>query len=213
MNRVQLRKATPLRHMHSHFSIIVLLGFAVGLLLAVPATADAHVVKAHRAQYAKMLKTWDFTHTGLEQYFDAESGSLNILSDEMSRLIGSPEPGAQARIQVDEMAAKALAGVLAKAATNGRDRVDKKIESARKKVNRSWFKPPKDYGSFLMNTLPVTTYFTDYWNALDKLAAAAQALSAGDIARCDSGALDALNLENEGNVLFESGMTSLGALL
>ncbi|MCX6363435.1 MAG: hypothetical protein NTW58_04565 [Actinobacteria bacterium] len=182
--------------MNSRLTTVVLLGFAVGLLLAAPGTADAHHVRAHRAQYAKMLKTWDLTHTQLEQYFDAESGSLNTLSNEMSELIGSPEPGAQARLQVDEMAAKSLAGVLAKAATNGRDRVDKKVESARKKVKRSWFKPPKDYGSFLMNTLPVTTYFTDYWNALDKLAAAAQALSAGDIAKYDSGALDALNLEN-----------------
>ncbi|MCX6373744.1 MAG: hypothetical protein NTX16_11865 [Actinobacteria bacterium] len=213
MNRMPLRKATPLGRMHSHFAIVVMLVFTVGLLLAVPATADAHVVKAHRAQYAKMLKTWDFTHTGLEQYFDAESGSLSILSNEMSQLIGSPEPGAQARIQVDEMAAKALAGVLTKAAANGRDRVDKKIESTRKKVRRSWFKPPKDYGKFVVNMLPVMIYFTDYWNALDKLAAAAQALSSGDIATYAQRALDALNLENEGNVFFESGMTSLGALL
>jgi len=213
MNRLPLRKATPLRRVNSRFAIVVLLVLAAGVLLAVPATADAHVVKAHRAQYAKMLQTWNLTHTQMERYFDAESSSLNYLSNDMSPLIGSPDPGAQARLQVDELAAQAAAGVLAKAATNGRDRVDKIIVAAKNKVRQSWFTSRKEYLKFVVNMLPVMIYFTDYWNALDKLAAAAQALSTGDIATYDSGALDALNLENEGNATFESGMTSLKALL
>jgi lipopolysaccharide export system protein LptC len=74
-------------------------------------------------------------------------------------------------------------------------------------------RPRKDYLRFVVNMLPVMIYFTDYWNALDKLSAAAQALSTGDIATYDSGALDALNLENEGNASFTMGITSLKALL
>jgi hypothetical protein len=212
VNRLPLRKATPLRRLNNRLAIVVLLVLAVGVLLAVPAAADAHVVKAHRAQYAKMLQTWNFTHSQMEQYFDAESGSLNTLSNEISELIGSLEPGAQARLQVDELAAKSCAAVLGKAASNGRDRVDKKIVAAKNKVTRSWFTTRKDYLRFVVDMLPVMMYFTDYWNALDKFAAAAQALATGDVAAYDSGALDALNLENEGNALFESGMTSLKAL-
>jgi Tfp pilus assembly protein PilE len=213
MNRLPLSKAAPLRRVNSRLAIVVVLVLAAGALLALPATADAHVVKAHRAQYAKMLHNWKLTHSQMEQYFDLESGSLNSLSNDMSPLIGSPDPGAQARLQVDEMAAQAAAPVLAKAATNGRDRVDKKIVAAKNKVRRSWFTSRKGYLSFVVNMFPVMIYFTDYWNALDKLSAAAQALSTGDIATYDSGALDALNLENEGNANFTTGIAALKALL
>jgi hypothetical protein len=88
-----------------------------------------------------MLQNWNLTHCQMEQYLDLESGSLNSLSNDMSPLIGSPDPGAQARLQVDEMGAQAVATVLAKAATNGRNRVDKKIAAAKNKVRRSWFAP------------------------------------------------------------------------
>ena len=212
MNRLPLRKATPLCRMNSRVAIVVLLVLAAGALVAAPAAADAHVVKAHRAQYAKMLKNWSFTHSQMEEYFDLESGGLNTLSNEISPLIGSRDPNDLLALQTLEKAAQATSDVLTKAATNGRDRVDKKVVAARREVRQSWFSPKRGYGEFILDMVPVMAYFTDYWNALDKLAAAAEALSFGDIATYDSGALDALNLENEGNVLFTTGITSLTAL-
>ncbi len=212
MKTLPLRKLTPFCRITGRRAIITMLVLAAGFLIAVPATADAHVVKAHRAQYAAMLKNWNLTHTQLEKYFDTSSSTLNSLSNDMSPLIGSTDPSDLAHLQADETAAESASDVLTKAATNGRDRVDKKVVAARKKVRPSWFSPKKNYGEFVLAMIPVMDYFTDYWNALDKLASAAEALHFADIATYDTGALDALNLENEGNALFKNGIASLKAL-
>ncbi len=210
MKTLPLRKLTPFCRITGRRATIVVLVLAVGFLMAVPAMSDAHVVKAHRAQYATMLKNWNLTHTQLEKYFDGSSSSLNAMSNAIS--LALQDPNDLLALQTLEASAQSASDVLTKAASNGRDRVDKKVVAARKKVQPSWFSPKKDYGAFVLDMLPVMSYFTDYWNALDKLAAAAEDLSLADIATYDADALDALNLENEGNALFKNGITSLKAL-
>ena len=149
----------------------------------------------------------------LEQYFDASSSTLNAMSNAISPLVGSQDPNDQLALQALETSAQSASDVLTKAATNGRDRVDKKIASAESKVRPSWFTRHKDYELFkTAGVFPVKSYFVDYWNALDELALAAECLYLGDIKNYDKEALVALHLENTGNALYSMGMDSLLAL-
>jgi hypothetical protein len=149
----------------------------------------------------------------LEQYFDASSSTLNAMSNAISPLVGSQDPNDQLALQALETSAQSASDVLTKAATNGRDRVDKKIASAESKVRPSWFTRHKDYELFkTAGVFPVKSYFVDYWNALDDLAQAAEDLHFGDIKNYDKEALGALHLENTGNTFYSMGVDSLLAL-
>jgi hypothetical protein len=57
MHGLPLRKQAPFYRISGRRAVVVVLLLAAGFLLAMPSAADAHVVKAHRAQYAAMLRT------------------------------------------------------------------------------------------------------------------------------------------------------------
>ena len=92
MGRLQLHRQNPLRGVHGGRMIVVLMVVAAGVLLAVPATAGAHVAKAHKAQFRKSLNAYDLMMSHLGRDFDGGMTMLAAMSDEMAPLIGSTDP-------------------------------------------------------------------------------------------------------------------------
>ena len=130
MHGLPLRKPAPLRRISGRRAVVVVLLLAAGFLLAMPSAADAHIVKAHRAQYAAMLKGWVTTHSQLEQYFDGCSSSLNAMSNAISQLLGSQDPNDQAALQTLEKSAQEAATTISQAAGNVQNKVEKTFDAA-----------------------------------------------------------------------------------
>jgi hypothetical protein len=92
MSRLPLRKPAPLRRANSRFAIVVLLVIAAGVLLAVPATASAHIDSQHREVYLANLHNWGLYHDDFKEQVEVYATAVGGLADEEQPLIGSAEP-------------------------------------------------------------------------------------------------------------------------
>ena len=106
MGRLRLRRHVPLRGANGRRMIIVLMVVAAGVLLALPATAGAHVDKKYRAEYTRTLDSysrlfyrWETLYVNLEVMLTANANSIRPL-------IGSADPNDQAELAALEHRAK-----------------------------------------------------------------------------------------------------------
>jgi len=92
MSRQALHNVTSLVAANGRRIIVVLMVVAVGALLAVPATAGAHVAKKHKAQYKACLAGYGKSMMLQKDAFDRTQVEVDSAADQIGPLLGSEDP-------------------------------------------------------------------------------------------------------------------------
>ena len=87
MSRPSLRKSTLPRRANGRRAIVVLL--VIGALLALPATAGAHVDKAHKALYTSTVQRWTLYDREFEKTVSLDYETADMLTTQAATLIDS----------------------------------------------------------------------------------------------------------------------------
>ncbi len=158
MSRPSSRKPSTLHSANSRRLIVVLLVAAAGALLAVPATADAHVDPKYRAQYKATLSSYDRMFHSYMRSFELKQASITDLADQMEPLIGDADVVARENLLGLEHQAWIVQDNLNRVIPEWEKTLKKSFYGLRIKAFR-WFDSRKDRKRYLKQVNLMDSYF------------------------------------------------------
>ncbi|HEY5472500.1 MAG TPA: hypothetical protein VIK32_04830 [Candidatus Limnocylindrales bacterium] len=212
MSRPPLHRRMSLFGANGRRMIAVLMVVAVGALLAVPATAGAHVNRHHKAELKKSLSVYSLAMKHWQQDANGCMAMLNDMDNQMTQLLSADPKDLEALQAIEETAGRLHDewNVLWK---SSKPRMDKAIDGFYSR-SRPWFKTKADRSRLHTGTRALKAGFdmllSDGW---DNLALAALALHDENLTECghktfQAGA-DLMDAQNR----FDTGMGDLKKLL
>lgn len=151
-------KPSALRGAISRRLIVVLLVAVVGVLLAAPATAGAHVDPKYRAQYKATLNSYDRLFHRSMADFGFQQAMITSLADQMQPLIGDEDPNARAELLALEHQAWIVQDNLNRVIPEWEKTLNKSFRGLRIKAFR-WFDSKKDRRRYLKQVNLMDAYF------------------------------------------------------
>ena len=159
MTRSPLRRPSPRFGANHNRMIIVLVIAAVGALLAMPATAGAHVDKKYRAEYKQTLTSYTKMFYRYEDSYVGMEVSVTSLADQMRSLVGSTDPNDRANLLAMEHQAAITHTNLDKLIVGWNKTLNKAFKGFRAKGLR-WFASRAQRARFVDKAVLVQSAFT-----------------------------------------------------
>jgi hypothetical protein len=213
MSSVAPRKLKPSSRAHGRLATVILVVVAAGLLLAVPATASAHVNAKHKKAYKATIEGIGKMYMEQETAFDKAESRLNQIEAQMEPLIGSTDPDQQAQLA----SLKAEAGIenlYLKSWEQGEKPLAEEIHGIGLSM-LPWFKAMADKRLLVKGTKGVETVFHQLGgDGFSMLAAAATDLQKANL---EIGYTNHIGLADRGKAearkTWTHAMTELGSLI
>jgi len=142
MSRPSLRRLTSLFGTNGRRTIVVLMVVAVGALLAVPATAGAHVDKKHKAQFRHALDVYGLTIGSWSHDFTLDLAMLTDMERQMRQALSADPPNLENLRAIEEDAGR-LHDMLNSSWKSAKPKMDKAIDRFYAK-SLPWFKTKAD---------------------------------------------------------------------
>ena len=158
MSHPSSRWVSALHSARSRRLIVVLMVAVVGTLLAVPATAGAHVDPKYRAQYKATLSSYDRMFHRSMTDFGFQQALITSLADQMQPLIGNEDPVVRANLLGIEHQAWIVQDNLNRVMAGWDKTLKKSFYGLRIKAFR-WFDSQKDRKRYLKQVNLMDSYF------------------------------------------------------
>ena len=212
MSRLPLREATPLRRVNTHLATVVLLVLAAGVLLALPATASAHLSKSQKTYFKMMLRFEAQEFAGSVGLLDTWCDTAEMNRHDLEDLINANNPDDKPEIQACEEWAADFAREVRKMVVADKPGAIRSINKFYAET-KPWFKTKSGKRDLREGTESLRGAFSALYDAYTHLGLAAEALSAADFGNFDAEYARAQSARDLALSVFDGGMEQLRGLL
>jgi hypothetical protein len=212
MSRLPLREATPLRRVISHLATVVLVVLSAGVLLALPATASAHLSKIQKAYFKTMLRFEAQEFTGSVSLLDTWCDTAQMNRHDLEDLINANNPDDKPEIQAYKEWASAFAREVRKKAAADKAGAIRSINKFYAET-KPWFKTKSSKRDLREGKASLRGAFSALYEAYIHLGLAAEALSVADFGNFDGEYASAQSARDLALSVFDGGMDQLRGLL
>jgi len=190
--------------------LLVVVLMCAFVLAAAPATANAHVMKQHRAAYMKLLAGYPKEWTQWDNAWNIEAGILTDLNADMQAAITA---GDRARLTADETQADGMAQTLGTWLADSLPNLDRQLTSMTNE-RVTWFKSKSDKAAFRLGMGGVKSGFdTLFTQSFGDLVVAADDLHNQDFPDYITEDQNSSTYEGWATSYFDNGMATLKKLL